>query len=123
MNWTEALEIVVGRTGHEAYRAACADDHPQHEVWRARMVAKATGIKSDPAYPSLGTMAVNAARAAAGFVASGFAIASEEEQARRLAVCRECEYFRPEHVRCAKCSCFINLKKRIQSSHCPIGKW
>ncbi len=50
MTWTEALAIVIDRTHHVRYAVLCADDHPDHATWRARMIAQATGepIAEDP---------------------------------------------------------------------------
>jgi hypothetical protein len=44
MEWVEALERRVARTGNERYRLLCADDHPDHEAWRANIVASESGI-------------------------------------------------------------------------------
>jgi hypothetical protein len=54
----------------------------------------------------------------------------------RIAICQttRCPYFRVypysnplrtgERVtRCAHCGCWLNLKARIASAHCPIGRW
>jgi hypothetical protein len=43
MDWPEALELVILRTGHERYRDLCADEHPDHEEWRRKIIARATG--------------------------------------------------------------------------------
>ena len=67
MNWTEALEQVVARTGHLRYRELCADSNPDHRTWRARMVEQATGIPTEPEpgprlsadYPPLGSRATS----------------------------------------------------------------
>jgi hypothetical protein len=48
MDWRESLEIVVARTGHERYRALCADDHPQHAEYR-RLVVRLVGYPWLPA--------------------------------------------------------------------------
>jgi hypothetical protein len=45
MNWTESLDIVVSRTGHERYRELCADANPdvgQRDAYRALMIRQAT---------------------------------------------------------------------------------
>lgn len=47
---------------------------------------------------------------------------SDEEKAVRLAICEEC----PELMvtrQCAKCLCFMDLKTRLGSATCPLGKW
>lgn len=42
---------------------------------------------------------------------------------QRLAICRECPYFRAATEQCRKCGCFMKLKTRLEKSRCPIGKW
>jgi hypothetical protein len=49
--------------------------------------------------------------------------ATTEEIGRRLAICRKCEFFHPAPMRCQKCNCFLNLKTRLETEHCPIAKW
>lgn len=46
---------------------------------------------------------------------------SAEEQTRRMAICGECEFFNG-HT-CRKCGCHIRFKAKLQTEHCPIGKW
>lgn len=50
---------------------------------------------------------------------------AEGGQAKRLAVCRDCEFFRQDLTvpRCAKCQCFLALKTELISARCPLGKW
>lgn len=48
---------------------------------------------------------------------------SASEISRRLEICRDCEFFESSSTRCLKCGCFLNLKTRLESEHCPIGKW
>ncbi len=94
---------------------------PESDVARAaRLIA---GEPQPPAYPSLATMAVSAVKAAAGFVASGFAVASEEEQDRRISICHACTLCDPAQGRCTKCGCFGDWKAWITFQRCPVGKW
>lgn len=61
MDWREALDVVVGRTGHGRFRSLCADDHPDRMIWRSRMIERATGeaapivdaASTPPANPTL----------------------------------------------------------------------
>jgi len=76
-----------------------------------------------PAYPSYAAMAGNAVKAAAAFVASGFAVASDEEQGRRIAICHGCEKFDHAQGRCTICGCAGGWKAWVASSHCPLDKW
>ncbi len=49
---------------------------------------------------------------------------SDEEKARRLAICEGCEFLiRGKSDRCAKCGCFLKWKTALESWHCPIKKW
>lgn len=127
MDWPEALETVVGRTRHERYRALCADDHPDHAIWRAKVVAKATGMPA-PSYPSLAVQAGNAAKALGRVVAAvvqGERIKVEPAvYCERLAICLGCEFngARPAGVRCTKCGCG-SRKLEFATEECPVGKW
>lgn len=78
-------------------------------------------------HPSLLGLVGNALAAAGRIVAAAFrgepVVVSEEEQGRRLAICRGCEFFAND--RCLKCGCFANLKARLETEHCPLTppKW
>lgn len=49
--------------------------------------------------------------------------ASQSEIDRRMAICKTCEHFVDNPMKCRKCGCFLNLKTRLETEHCPIGKW
>jgi Family of unknown function (DUF6171) len=76
-------------------------------------------------FPPMMEMAKNAVLAAARTskqIASGKRVmVSGEEQARRLAICKACEFFTGS--RCLKCGCVIRWKSRLATEHCPIQKW
>lgn len=90
---------------------------------KIRVIVGRSEAEVNSHYPSLTEQAVNAARAVASFAASGFKIADEAEVDRRLGICRECDQFDTEQIRCRACGCCTNLKTRAQTQHCPIGKW
>jgi hypothetical protein len=51
-------------------------------------------------------------------------VASFSEISRRLEICGGCEFFvESPRMRCQKCGCYLNLKSRLETEHCPIGKW
>lgn len=88
-------------------------------------------ITTPPNLPTIGQMAANAA-AATGRILAGAAKGekihcSDEEAARRLAVCKACEHLRQSDMRCSKCGCYVGVevvgKVRWLTEHCPIGKW
>lgn len=60
------------------------------------------------------------------FARSGFAVASEEEVARRMSICEQCNQFNGWrsviHASCKACGC-SKLKLAIQDVHCPLSKW
>ena len=79
-----------------------------------------------PTPPPVPEMAVNLARAAADEAKAIFAGAlavPHESIASRMETCRACEHFIREQNRCALCGCFAELKARMRSQHCPVGKW
>lgn len=77
--------------------------------------------------PSFFQKAVNFAAAAAKHVAAGAPMASDEEIARRFAICQGCEFF--DGKACAKCGCPVNRERAYLSKlswadqSCPVGKW
>jgi hypothetical protein len=47
-------------------------------------------------------------------------LASSEERARRIALCRGCPHLRKNPIeRCGKCGCPIAGKASFQRAHCP----
>jgi len=69
----------------------------------------------------------NFAVAAAGHVAAGMPMASDEEITRRHDICLKCEHL--VNNACLQCGCPISRVKGYVSKlswadqHCPIGKW
>ena len=124
MDWEQALEIVVARTKHERYRTLCADDHPDREIHRARVTAKASGPAPSPAaYPSLFRQAANLAGAAGRVVAAAAkgepVLASPEVRAERTAICAACEFHDAAKNRCTKCGC-TGAKLHLAPMQCPL---
>lgn len=117
--WQECLEQVMSGPGHKPdYRALCADDHPQHEVWRARMCAK-LGM------PSLATQAVNLAGAVGRVIraaAQGEPLkVPADVHAVRLEACLACPHngkAEAGDVHCRLCGCRA-LKLQLATERCP----
>jgi len=84
-------------------------------------------MSEEQQYPSVGEQAksiVNLVQDAISDVLKGNQLfASEEEQKRRMEICKTCEYFSSEDVRCRKCGCFLEQKTSLTSSKCPLNKW
>ena len=79
-----------------------------------------------PTPPPVPELAVNLARAAADeakAIFSGALAVPQESIASRMETCRACEHFIRDQNRCALCGCFAELKARMRSQHCPVGKW
>ena len=121
--WRECLEVAIKQTGVKRYRYLCLE-HPDSRLrleWQ-RKVCEIAGILPDtsirpPVYRQAGTLA----RALWDWATSGFVMASEEEQAQRMAICRACD--RWDGSRCRLCGCYLAAKVRMQTEHCPIAKW
>lgn len=84
--------------------------------------------RCEPALPHPLAIAENFAHAIADETAErikGTPPIEEIEVVRRLAICNECEFFRPSDERCAhpKCGCYLRHKTAWRSQHCPIKKW
>jgi hypothetical protein len=48
---------------------------------------------------------------------------TEELKEKRLAICRECEFFVSFTQQCLKCGCLMPLKTKLADAYCPIQKW
>jgi hypothetical protein len=48
---------------------------------------------------------------------------TEELKEKRLAICRECEFFVSFTQQCLKCGCLMQLKTKLADAYCPIHKW
>jgi hypothetical protein len=69
----------------------------------------------------------NFTASAAKHISAGMPQASEEEVARRFAICEGCEHF--DGKACQKCGCPVAMEKKFLSKlswsneKCPVGKW
>jgi len=77
--------------------------------------------------PGLKDMIVSFSGDMTKWAAAKFAFASKEEVERRLALCRDCEWWDAQALRgtgrCRRCGCSTWAKIRLETSSCPIGKW
>lgn len=48
---------------------------------------------------------------------------TEELKEKRLAICRECEFFVSFTQQCLKCGCLMPLKTKLADAYCPVHKW
>ena len=82
---------------------------------------------TQPAKLSLAQKVSNFAASAARHVAAGMPQATEEEVARRFAICEGCEHF--DGKACRQCGCPVVREKKFLSKlswageSCPVGKW
>jgi hypothetical protein len=127
MTLEQSLEIVVASTGHERLRWLTSDLNPnavQRDKFRAQVIRQAADESPSPLRQAAN--ALSALSRAAGQLASGGPLTvSSEEQARRLAICRDCPEFQSAGPKCRKCGCNLQLKTRLSSEtgQCPLGKW
>lgn len=130
MDYREALEIVIARTGHERYRALVAEDNPdlfQRDAYREAVIRQAGGQPDPPpprpAGPPLSARIAGLVRAAVHVARSRFRRVPRAEFERRRALCHRCEFFDADRVRCLKCGCHLAVKPWAAALHCPIEKW
>ncbi len=73
--------------------------------------------------PSAGAMAASLARSFWDWAVSGFSAAPHEAQRERLNACIACPEWDSGARRCRICGCFTDVKVRLRTERCPIGKW
>lgn len=118
-----AIDVRRGLHGDCACGADPADPCAVCASGRLRPRRGCAPAPSEPPKPSLLRRAVNLTKAVARDVAAGMPRRTEEEQARILAICRECDQFRPSDQTCARCGCPIARKSPLARERCPLGRW
>lgn len=73
--------------------------------------------------PSLTEQAGTLASASLAHAKNGFKNTTDDMKKNRLEICDNCEFFIRDHKRCGKCGCFVEVKAKWESNHCPVGKW
>ena len=48
---------------------------------------------------------------------------SDEVKNQRLEICRNCDKYDAEQIRCIECGCFLQTKTSFSLDSCPLGKW
>lgn len=97
--------------------------HPDHDPrYAPLLVEQAKGV-----YPSPAGLVANFAADLWSWAVSGFMTTTEEERARRIAICESCEFFDPGPRRCKHlgCGCFLDEAVKLKTKHCPLNppKW
>ena len=78
--------------------------------------------EQDKNYPEMQQMLKNFAGFAKD-VATNPKFVSLEQFSERMNICRACEYFDADKVRCKKCGCMLRGKAKFKAGKCPIKKW
>ena len=76
-----------------------------------------------PQYPSIPKMAGSLVKSTGKHIASGFKKRTDLEVDRIMEICKACDHFNSDAVRCYKCGCNMKHKIPWQTTHCSIGKW
>ncbi len=48
---------------------------------------------------------------------------TDEVQAQRFSICKECPELIKLTTQCKKCGCFMKIKTKLEKAECPLGKW
>ena len=54
---------------------------------------------------------------------TGALYVSDEIKNQRLEICRNCEKYDSEQIRCIECGCFLEHKAAFSIDSCPLEKW
>jgi hypothetical protein len=75
-------------------------------------------------YPSFAQQAKNLVNFASQVVTSNQPLfVSDEVKKQRLTICKECEYYDAQQIRCKSCGCFLLQKASFALDSCPLQKW
>lgn len=112
----------MDRRGLVRFRQRTDPDHPDYDPRFLPIVtAMARGEPTPPRPPSLMRQAVTFGNAVVRHIRGGMRRVSPEAEARRKAICRECD--RLSAGRCLECGCVIAIKTGWPGESCPLGKW
>lgn len=50
-------------------------------------------------------------------------IASSDVVDKRMIICNSCPQLIPITTNCKECGCFMNIKTKLLTATCPLGKW
>lgn len=77
--------------------------------------------------PTLMQKAKSATYSALEWARAGFPVVSDEEYAKREAICLACPFFDASAFfgdgKCTQCGCDFKLKSKMATEKCPEGKW
>jgi len=48
---------------------------------------------------------------------------SPEIKNQRMDICKNCDKYDAEQVRCIECGCYLEIKTSFSLDSCPLGKW
>ena len=84
-------------------------------------------MSEDKNYPSLLQQGKNLAEFSfeliKNAIQTGALEVSDEIKNQRLEICKTCEKYDAQQVRCIECGCFLESKAGFALNSCPIGKW
>ena len=58
-----------------------------------------------------------------GFVSKGTLLVPKEVKKARIDICRDCNRFDPDRMKCNECGCFLVNKVKFSAAHCPLRLW
>lgn len=56
-------------------------------------------------------------------MSGGDIFVSTEVQKQRLLICSVCDQLDSATARCIECGCFVQIKSKVTTEECPLGKW
>ena len=84
-------------------------------------------MSEDKNYPSLLQQGKNLAEFSfeliKNAIQTGALEVSDEIKNQRLEICKTCEKYDAQQVRCIECGCFLEAKTSFALNSCPLGKW
>lgn len=50
-------------------------------------------------------------------------LVSEDVKNQRMEICKQCEKYDSNEIRCTECGCMLEYKTGFALDSCPLGKW
>lgn len=125
--WQQEIDAgtTFGKRASVVTNKAAKHSRTPHKVQTAKRGKSCVGCKKKGALARAIDRVANLKNAAINFLADGMHIATDEQQAKRSAICSSCPLNNAGWCDDTKggCGCNLALKVVPRSSFCPLGKW
>ena len=124
LSFEESVEIIYKVMGGLTYDQAKYPNEVLRDIEKTtQMLAKEQLSEYPPMFVQFRNFAKDFYKSAKQAARNLPVLLPAEEAFARMEICRGCDRFDAEAVRCKECGCSMTLKTHLATADCPLGKW